>query len=365
MTPEEEKQLRQDLVDTTNRLVEFPTMGNHHEDIEQCCVWVRKFFKDTPSILIKDFIIAEKPAMFISFNKRKKQSLILNCHLDVVDGFDSQFKPYVEKGKLYGRGTVDMKASVAAMLHLMRKLSRMKRPPAVGLMIVTDEETTGLQTKALLKKGYKADLAIVGEPTRMQVETRHKGHLTLRLTAYGSAGHGSRPWQGKNAIIKLWNQYQKLIDEIPQAKRSRKWLPTINPTSIIAESPPNVTPSKAEMVLDIRTTEDYTNDTFYALLRKHKIKYKTIASASMLTNPRRNNIRTFKLYAQRVLGRRVKYVKSCGGSDAKSFSDKGMQAFNFGPIGKGHHKHVEYVEIRSLMEYYQVLEGYVRNYLVK
>ncbi|NOZ80335.1 MAG: M20 family metallopeptidase [DPANN group archaeon] len=364
MTPEERRHLQQELSEVASRLMEFHTVKERPQAIEQCMAFIKSYFEGT-SANIREHKINEKPALFVSFNKKKRQTLIFNGHIDVVEGSESQFSPYVEKGRLFGRGSVDMKGAVAAFMVLMKKLSRMKHPPPVGLMIVSDEETDGLCSKRMVSHGYAADFVIVGEPTRMQVETRHKGHMTVAIYAYGSASHGSRPWQGKNAIIKLWNQYQKFADAVPQAKRSSKWFPTINPTSIIADAPHNVTPSKARMILDIRTTEDYTNDSMFALLRKLKIRYKRIVSINMLTNPRRAHIRPFKLYAQRFLGRKLKYVKSCGGSDAKAFSDKGMEAINFGPVGKNHHRQQEYVDLNSLVDYYRVLDGYVKNYICK
>ena len=358
-----DKKVTEEIVKLAQKLITFRTTADRPDEIRQCVRFIKDYFADS-TIIIREHIHGDSPSLHLTFNRRKKQSLILNGHLDVVEGTDSQFIPKRIQGKLYGRGTDDMKASLATMIVLMKNLAKKRKPPSVGLMIVSDEETGSLNgSKKLAKHGYSADFCIVGESTKFHLETKHKGSMHVKLIAYGSKSHASRPWQGTNAIEKLIRQYQSLTDAVGDiASRKKKWLLSINPTNILAEGPYNVTPSKAEMVLDIRTTEDMTNQKVLALLKKLKIKYKIILNAPMMYNEKKNNTtRYLKKLVERTLGRKVKYIKSCGGTDARYFTEKGIQTVIFGPKGKNLHKNNEYIEINSLGLQYKILEKFIEE----
>ena len=136
-----------------------------------------------------------------------RHRIILAPHLDTVGGDSSKiFRPTKKGNKLHGRGACDTKGSVAAMFHALEIVTQRKQRPSeteivfAGLM---DEECNQTGSRALAKRRMKADLAIVGEPTRCKVVTAHKGDLWLRLTATGKAAHGARPELGRNAVHTL------------------------------------------------------------------------------------------------------------------------------------------------------------------
>ncbi|MBW2999388.1 M20/M25/M40 family metallo-hydrolase [Candidatus Woesearchaeota archaeon] len=356
------KKIKEEIITLTKKLILFRTTEDRGEELFRCIQFIKNYFNGT-NVIIKEFCYKNKPSLFVSFNKRKKQDLILNGHIDVVEGFYSQFVAETEGSKLYGRGSADMKTAVATMIVLMKNLARISKPPKVGLMIVSDEEIGGSNgTKQLLKRGYRSDFGITGETSKFNIETKHKGSLQVKIISYGSSSHSSRPWRGSNAIEKLIRQYQRLLNEIPTATSKQKWLASINPTNIIATGPYNVTPSKAEMVLDIRTTEEYTNRKILNILKKLNIKYKKILDGNMMFTKNNNAyVRSLKKITEQILNKKVKYIKSCGGSDTRFFTLKEMPAVNFGPIGKNHHKHNEYVKLDSIEPYYRILEKFIKE----
>jgi len=360
------EEIEKEIIALTKDLIVFRTTEDRIDEMNRCIEYIKNYFNGC-NVIIKEFTHKNKPSLFIAFNKKKKQDIILNGHIDVVEGFDSQFVPEIKEKNIIGRGSNDMKTAVATMIVLMKNLSRIKKPPKVGLMIVSDEEVGGLQgTNKLVKKGYVGEFAITGETSKFNIESKHKGLLQVKLTAYGSASHASRPWLGTNAIEKLIRQYTKFLVEFPTATRKHKWLPSINPTNFIATGPYNVTPSKAEMVLDIRTTEEYTNRKIIEALKRNNIKFKKIMDGGMMLNPKKNqHIKSLKKITEKVLGKKVKYIKSCGGSDTRFFTEKGISAVNFGPIGKNHHKHNEYLEISSIEPYYKILEQFIKENFTK
>jgi succinyl-diaminopimelate desuccinylase len=136
----------------------------------------------------------------------KGRSLLLNGHLDTVPPGTAMKNPYnpdIRNGMLFGRGACDMKGAVGAMIYSMMLLER------IGIRLFGDlffagvvgEETGGTGTRALVKNGFSADFAVVGEPTDMKLVVSHKGVANFEVTVWGKACHASIPEQGASAIV--------------------------------------------------------------------------------------------------------------------------------------------------------------------
>ncbi|KYQ88608.1 Acetylornitine deacetylase [Tieghemostelium lacteum] len=145
------------------------------------------------------------PSDYVS-NSQKK-SLIFNGHIDVVPtGRDSlweknPFSPYVKDGRLYGRGSGDMKAGVIAFIIAYKAIKELGFLPASKLMLqtVVEEECTGNGTLACLARGYKADACIIPEPFP-QIITAQVGLVWCRVTVQGRPAHVLEMGSGVNAI---------------------------------------------------------------------------------------------------------------------------------------------------------------------
>lgn len=133
-----------------------------------------------------------------------RSPLILNGHLDVV-GTDNMvhepFEPAIRDGKLYGRGSTDMKSGIACMcVAAARAATRGALASEIIISAVCDEEFGSLGTRTLLSDGLRATGAIVTEPTRLSVCPGHRGFAWLRVDVFGHAAHGSRFDLGVDAI---------------------------------------------------------------------------------------------------------------------------------------------------------------------
>src|SRR5437870_5311634 len=125
-----------------------------------------------------------------------QQRILLAPHLDTVNAAEPQFTPRKINGRLFGRGACDTKGSVAAMVTSIWELAKSGRRPAQTEIVfagLVDEENAQAGSRALAASGFKAALAIVGEPTRCQIVTAHKGDLWLQLQTRGKSAHGARP----------------------------------------------------------------------------------------------------------------------------------------------------------------------------
>ncbi|MBA3872495.1 MAG: M20/M25/M40 family metallo-hydrolase [Anaerolineae bacterium] len=135
------------------------------------------------------------------------KSLLLTGHTDVVSTANMQGNPFdgrIEDGRLYGRGSYDMKGGLASILGAVAALKADHFQPAgdIWLGFVTDEEYLSLGTDALVT-AIQPDAAILTEPTDVQICVAHKGFAWLTLTTYGLAAHGSRYMDGVDAITHM------------------------------------------------------------------------------------------------------------------------------------------------------------------
>jgi acetylornithine deacetylase len=147
-------------------------------------------------------------------------SLLLNAHLDTVGtaGMEAPFSPRVEGERLYGRGALDMKGSLAAIMLAGREAARVGLRGDVVVAAVADEEAGSVGTEALLGR-YRTDAAIVAEPTWLRLAIAHRGFVGAEITVTGRAAHGSRPERGIDAIVRMGRVLVGL-DELDRRLRS-------------------------------------------------------------------------------------------------------------------------------------------------
>lgn len=138
------------------------------------------------------------------------RSLILNAHVDVVDPGPAEawrHEPWsgaISDGRVYGRGSADDKASLAAILFMARCLRSLSIPLAGDLILesVVDEEWGGGGTLATIQRGYRADAAIVFEPSDLDICPASRGGQAFRVTVPGKGAHPIRSYEGVSALEK-------------------------------------------------------------------------------------------------------------------------------------------------------------------
>lgn len=206
-------------------------------------------------------------------------TLALATHLDVVppgEGWTRDpFVPEIEGDLLYGRGSGDAKASVAAMLYAVSDLAnrpssgRALRGRAMGLFTF-GEETRDATMPAAVGRIDRLDAAIVGEPTNLQVAIAQRGLMMVDLVAMGDQRHAGYAGEGefRNAITALAAELLKLDGIVGERVHPVLGTTTVTPTMLEAGVSRNVTPPSARAVLDIRSTPLWPHDELETALRE-------------------------------------------------------------------------------------------------
>lgn len=134
------------------------------------------------------------------------KTLLLNGHTDTVppNDMDRALEPFIKDGRIFGRGTSDMKGPIVSMMGAMVAIKRLNLPLKGNIIFtgVLDEENNSIGTLDLVDKGIKADGAIVGEPTELHIATAHRGLEWFEFKFIGKTVHGGKQKEGINAIAK-------------------------------------------------------------------------------------------------------------------------------------------------------------------
>ena len=294
------------------------------------------------------------------------EKIIWNGHVDVVPGHKEQYVPIEEGDKLYGRGSADMKAGVAAMMQAFVDLDAAALPREVHLHIVTDEEIGGRNTsKWLVDQGHYGDFVICGEPTHLKIGLQSKGILRMDLTFKGKPAHGSRPWEGINAIESAMKFHAGMKD-LPFRKESTDYYeqPSVNLPIINAGDRYNVVPEICKMSYDIRFMPGQDKDEIVRQMEQLAetldvdMEFKASGSTPALTTTDDHPyIQTLMKAVESTLSEQPVLFGQHGAADTRYYAEKigGQGAIEFGPSGDDWHGNAEYVSISSVHSYKDIL----------
>ncbi len=293
------------------------------------------------------------------------RSLLLNGHIDTVGvaGMSEPFTPRVREGKLYGRGAYDMKGGVAACMVAAAEAARRDLRGDVIMTAVMDEEYAGLGTLAVAER-YRADGAIVAEPTELQLVVAHKGFVWLEAETQGVAAHGSRPHLGVDAIAKMGGVLaglERLAAELAQ----RPPHPLLGPPSVHASTIRgggewSTYPDRCTLAIERRTLPGETGDDAEAELRAivekcaaadpafRAVVRRDLARSPLETPAGAAILATVQQAAAGALGRPVEPAGVSFWTDAASLHEAGIPTVLFGPLGAGAHAAEEWVDLASV-----------------
>ncbi|HJZ47981.1 MAG TPA: M20/M25/M40 family metallo-hydrolase [Roseiflexaceae bacterium] len=312
-------------------------------------------------------------------------ALLLNAHLDTV-GFGAMVDPLsarVEGGRLYGRGSYDMKGGLAAALTAAARLAQGKQ--LRGDLIVTavaDEEHASIGTQAVIAHlrdtGTRVDGAIVTEPTDLQLCVAHKGFAWAGIITHGRAAHGSRRADGVDAIAHMG----RVLIALEQLDLQLQELPphpllghgSLHASLIGGGAELSTYPARCRLDLERRTLPGETAESvaaeLNAILRQlssHDPRFSAEVELTLFRPPLETGLDQAVVAAlaqagQQVSGQALPIVGATFWMDAALLGAAGIPTAIFGPRGAGLHADVEWVDLASVQTCADVLVAAARSF---
>lgn len=302
------------------------------------------------------------------------RSLLLNGHTDTVGaaGMAAPFTPVRRGERLYGRGTSDMKAGLAAMVGAVAAvLDAGVRPRGdVLLTFAIDEEDASIGT-ARIARTRRADAAIVTEPTGLRICVAHKGFVWAAIRTQGRAAHGSDYAAGIDAILRMGRVLQAVerLDREVLSRRSHPLLgrPSMHASVITGGEGPSTYPPSCTLVLERRTLPEETANDVRAELEAVLARLRgddplfqatlevTLARPGLEVDRDASIVRSLHDAVARRLGTPPEYVGLSAWFDAAVLAEAGIPTVIFGPTGAGWHAAEEYVDVPSVAACAEVL----------
>ena len=302
------------------------------------------------------------------------RSLMLNAHCDTVDvpGMAEPFSGAIREGKVYGRGSFDMKGSLAACMAAAKALADagVRLRGDVLVAAVADEEYGSLGTRDLIRRGH-VDGAIVTEPTALEICLAHKGYLWIQMDVAGCAAHGSRFELGIDANMKM-GRFLAELGGLERELRARPAHPLVGPPSLHAAMLSGGTglstyaasstvqverrtvpgETEAQAVAELQAIVDRiarTDPDFHATVRCF------FARDPFETAPTSAVVQAVDRAAAKVRGRPPRHIGDTPWMDAALLQAAGTETVVCGVTGTGAHADCEWVELESVFQLAEIL----------
>lgn len=370
-----------DVIDLLTDLVKIPSVcGQESEIAHFISDWLEKNNLPVQMIDVKP----SRPNVIVTLEGEKSgPNILLNGHMDTVEvgrGWTRDpFGAKIEDGKMYGRGTIDMKSGLACILWVAAVL-REEGLPRRGKLVLTavvDEEAIARGTYALVKGKLTTDIdfAMVPEPTDLKVITAHGGRAVFDVQVHGKATHSSRPKDGANAIEKA-GLLLTALPRIQGPRHPRIGEPTINTLKIEGgQEQVMLVPDQCRLVIDRCLVPGYTTD---AALRDLRTLITEIGIDAEAKLPEREtpfcdpyeirgddtHLQLLVEAATKVLNKPPEMGIHEGPCDSCILVNQGrVPTLEFGPAGSPLHQADEYVQLESVKKVAAVYHSLLRKML--
>ena len=308
------------------------------------------------------------------------RSLMLCGHIDTVGvaGMTRPFDPVERAGRIYGRGSQDMKSGVAAMIDAVRVIGESGGLAAGQVIVaaVVDEEHGSIGADALVTR-WRADAGVVTEPTELQVAVAHKGFEWVLVETEGRAAHGSRPADGRDAIIRMGRVLHALeeLDRDLQRGRTHPMVGSASLHASLIEGGRELSsyPDRCTLQIERRTIPGEADGrgaievaAILDTLRRDDPEFAG-ASRSMFARPPyeidpAHPLPQSLIRSAAAVGCASTPIGMSFWTDAAVLGSAGIPSVLFGPTGAGLHSLEEWVEVQSVLACRDALVELIRDW---
>ncbi len=350
------------LIATIEDLIRFRTETGNATEIAKAAQYIKDKFANTKAV-VEIFQRNASPVVFLRNVDALDFDVLVLGHIDVVPASDEMFEPVIKDGKMFGRGTLDMKSFAAVALNSMEYVVQHKLPIKFGVVLSTDEEKGSKSTESFLEAYPEIKAKIVldndvgGDITK--IVSKCKNPVFVKLIAEGKEAHGSTPWEGIDAnelLMQAWQNIRQIYpyfsSELPQPQD--KWIDTVHFAKIEGGQVSNIISNYAEALLDFRLTETSSVANLEKNLQRcmpRGVSYKIVSASTPVVMAEDNlDILNYKQFAEKILGRPIEFEHIGGATDSRAFAVKGSTVIMHSGTGDGMHASSEYVEIESVKQ---------------
>lgn len=308
------------------------------------------------------------------------RSLMLCGHIDTVgvSGMAAPFDPVVRDGRMFGRGTQDMKSGVAAMVDAVRVVAGSGGLDAGQVIVacVVDEEHSSIGADALVTR-WRADAGVVTEPTDLDIAVCHKGFAWAEITTHGKAAHGSRPADGVDAIVHMGHVLAELgaLDTRLQqgARHPRLGTASLHASTITGGHELSSYPDRCTLQIERRTIpgeiEGVLGDEIARIVADLTARVPAFSATATpafsrppYEIPADHPLPGLLASSARAVGCRASTIGMSFWTDAAVLGSAGIPSVLFGPAGAGLHSLEEWVDLASVRQCRDALAGLVRGW---
>ena len=307
------------------------------------------------------------------------RSLILNAHMDTVGivGMERPHEPFIQDNRLYGRGAYDMKGGLAAIMAAGAAAKKRALRGDVIITAVADEEFASIGTASIVKN-WKADAAIVTEPTELNICTAHKGFVWLDIETEGIAAHGSRPDLGIDAIVKMGKVLVGIeeLDRSLHSSHSHRLLGSgsVHAALILGGQELSSYPNHCSLSVERRTVPGETLQRVEAemtgileQIASSDPTFKASITTRIVREPFESSIdqhivRTLLHKTSMILEHEPIEIGQTGWMDSALLSAAGIPTVIFGPGGEGAHALVEWSNLEHVERCAEILTAVAEEF---
>lgn len=348
------------LMATVQDLIRYKTITGNEKEIAKAAEYIVDKFKGT-EVKTEIFQSTASPVVFLRNCDDLNFDVLVLGHIDVVPADDAMFEPVIKEGKMFGRGTLDMKSFAAVALNSMEYVYKHNLKLKFGVILSTDEEKGSKSTESFLlaypelKAKIVLDNDVGGDIGK--IVSKCKNPVFVKLVAHGIEAHGSTPWEGIDAnelLFKAWDNirgiYPYYAKNLPEP--TNKWFDTVHFATISGGQVSNIISNHAEALLDFRLTENSSIENLKQNLDKcmpEGVNYKIVSESTPVVMDEKNpDILSYKSFAEGVLGHKIEFEHIGGATDSRAFAVKGSTVIMHSGTGEGMHASKEYVDIKSV-----------------
>ncbi|MDT3960450.1 ArgE/DapE family deacylase [Staphylococcus kloosii] len=369
-------------------LVNIQSVNDNELDV---CNYLHQLFK-AHNIYSEIINISDTRANLVAEIGSGKPVLGVSGHMDVVSAGNvdnwtyDPFQLTEASGKLYGRGSADMKSGLAAFVISLIDIHEqgLLQEGTIRLLATAGEEIVGEGAKLYHKQGYMDDVdaLVIAEPSQDRIIYAHKGSMDIRVSSTGKAAHSSMPKLGFNAISPLVKFIYKADENFKKFDKTNDLLgdPVLNATLFNGGTQVNSIPEFAQTEFNIRTIPEHDNDQFVSyfneLLKEVEtedtdIEIDTYMSRDPVYTTGKNSLVTLaQEMGRKYLNTELEALASPGVTDASDLLEHKDENFPFIMFGPGHisqaHQVNEHVDkdiyLTFIDLFTEMLPNYIKNF---